>query len=164
MAKIEAIEGINQVNLSAPVGKNGVNAKDDVIAVQALMKYALEGERGWQGIQFPEPTGTLDAATRALIKKYQRNVKRLVSSAKVDGRIDPAKGMFTNGTKAMWTIMSLNTDALATWVLSKRIGTNYIHAIATLFPAFKTAVGDRGIGSLNLKLEGGVGSLGLELE
>jgi hypothetical protein len=164
MAKIEQINELPQVNLSSSVGRNGVNDKDDVIAVQALMKYALEGERDWAGIQFPEPTGTMDAKTRELIKRYQRHVKRLVNTAKVDGRIDPAKGLFARGANVMWTIMSLNSDAMATWYLSKRLGRNYIHAIGTLYPAFKSAIGDAGVGTLNLELEGGVGSLGLDLE
>jgi hypothetical protein len=165
MARIEKISDMNQVNLSASVGRNGVNNKNDVLAVQALMKYGLEDNPDWRGMRFPEPTGTFDGLTLALIKRYQRHLKRLVSSAKVDGRIDPAKGTFTAGGRVMWTILSLNSDAMATWIFNKQIGSGYIHAIGQIYPAFKSAIGDGGVGTLNLELEGsGIGTLGLELE
>lgn len=165
MARIENFNDYPQVNLTASVGKGGVNYDDDVLAVQALMKYAFEGERGWEGYKFPTPTGTLCKLTRSLIKRYQRVIKRTVNSATVDGRIDPAKGTFPAGSRAMWTILSLNTDAMATWLLSKRMGANYIHAVGMMFPEFRAAIGDRGVGTLNLELDGGgVGTLGLDLE
>ncbi len=167
MAKIENIGGDNQINIGASVGRNGTNHKDDVIAVQAMLKYALEGVRGWEGVRFPQPTGTMDAQTRSLIKKFQRFLKRSNPSASVDGRIDPADGQLTRGKKAMWTIIALNTQAMETWLINKNMGANYIHAVGLLYPAFKVAVGDEGVGTLNLPLEGGsngVGSLGLELE
>lgn len=167
MAKIEIINEMPQVNVSASVGRNGVNNESDVIAVQGLMKYALEDTLEWRGIKFPEPSGVMDSTMRAIIKRYQRHLKRHVKNTTVDGRIDPAKGLFTNGGKTMWTIMALNTDAINTWVLGKRIGVNHVHAIGTLYPAFKAAIGDKGVGTLNLPLDGGyegVGTLGLELE
>ncbi|HMO79656.1 MAG TPA: hypothetical protein PKD24_02595 [Pyrinomonadaceae bacterium] len=167
MAKIDNIGGTNQINLTASVGRNGTNHKDDVIAVQAMLKYALEGTRGWENSQFPQPTGTMDAQTMSLIRKFQRSLRRSNPSASVDGRIDPAKGQLTRGKRAMWTIIALNTEAMETWLLNKRLGANYIHAVGLLYPAFKNAVGDEGVGTLNLPLEGssnGVGSLGLELE
>lgn len=167
MAKIENIGGSDQINLSASVGRNGTNHKDDVIAVQAMLKYALEGISGWEGVRFPQPTGTMDAQTRSLIKKFQRFLRRYNPTAPVDGRIDPADGQMARGKKVMWTIIALNTQAMETWLLNKRMGANYIHAVGLLYPAFKVAVGDEGVGSLNLPLDGGsngVGTLGLELE
>jgi hypothetical protein len=167
MAKIEDIGGSDQINLTASVGRNGTNLRDDVIAVQALLKYSLEGQRGWENVRFPEPTGALDEQTKGLIRSFQRYLRRYHPSAAVDGRLDPAKGQFTRGKKVMWTILALNTQAMEKWLLSPSIGVNYIHAIGTLYPAFKAAIGDEGVGTLNLPLDGGfngVGTLGLELE
>lgn len=167
MAKIENIDGASHVNVSASVGRNGVNNESDVIAVQALMKFALEGRAEWQGIRFPEPTGTMDKKTFELIKHFQRHQKKNSKRGKIDGRIDPAKGLFVNGGANFWTICALNVEAMESWAVWNRIGRDHIHAIGLLFPAFKAAVGDKGVGTLNLELEGssnGVGTLGLELE
>ncbi len=166
MAKIERIEGASHVNVSASVGRNGVNNDSDVIAVQALMKYALESRPEWQNISFPEPNGTLDKTTQELIKRYQRHQKRKSNRMRVDGRIDPAKGLFVNGGGSFWTICFLNVEAMESWVLRNPVGRNHIHAMGLIYPAFKAAVGDNGVGTLNLSLEGsnGVGTLGLELE
>jgi hypothetical protein len=67
----------------------------------------------------------------------------------------------------MWTIIALNTEAMEAWLLKKRVGANYLHALGLMFPAFRIAVGNEGVGTLNLPLEGGsnsVGSLRLGLE
>lgn len=167
MARLEVFDDVPQVNLSASVGKKGVNDPRDVLAVQALLKYAFDGERGWKETVFPEPTGAFCDATRLIIKRYQRVIKRMQPAANVDGRIDPARGNYPSGSRVVWTILALNTDAMTAWLLNrgKRVGRNYIHAMSTLYTGFRDAVGDRGVGTLNLELEGGgLGSLDLELE
>ena len=167
MAKIEIFNDLQQVNLSSPVGRGGVNAKDDVLALQTLMKYALEDRAGWKDVRFPEPTGTMDGMTRALIKKYQRYMKRNLPTTVVDGRVDPAKGNSPYGKRGLWTILALNTDAVEIWLLKGAKNASFLHDIGLRFPAFKVAIGDNGVGTLNLPLDGGyegVGTLGLELE
>ncbi len=167
MANIEIIDGVTHVNVSTSVGRNGVNSESDVLAVQALMKFALEGRPVWHGIKFPEPTGTMDRRTQELIKHFQRHQKRITKRGKIDGRIDPAKGLYVNGSANFWTIRALNVEAVESWAVWNRIGRNHVHAIGLLYPAFKAAIGDEGVGTLNLPLDGGsngVGTLGLELE
>jgi hypothetical protein len=168
MAKIERLNELEHVNVSASVGKNGVNLSSDVLAVQALLKYALGERRSWQGVRFPEPTGAMDAATMSLIKRYQMSYrKKLGSSISADGRIDPSKGRTAFGRKGMWTIQLLNSDAMEWWLLNGADGAGYIQAVGQMFPAFKSVVEGNGVGTLGLELEGGtngVGSLGLALE
>jgi hypothetical protein len=168
MAKIERFNELEQVNVSASVGRTGVNLSSDVLAVQALLKYALGERRSWQGVRFPEPTGAMDAPTMSLIRRYQMSYrKRLGSSISVDGRIDPAKGRAAFGRKGMWTIQLLNSDAMEWWVMNGADGAGYIQKVGQAFPAFRSVVGSNGVGTLGLELEGGsngVGSLGLALE
>ena len=40
MAKLETFFIMEEINVTASVGKNGVNLKEDVMVVQALLKYA----------------------------------------------------------------------------------------------------------------------------
>jgi hypothetical protein len=74
MAKIETFttnpdlppdHAIEFINLGASVGLNGVNRKEDVMVVQALLKCALESHPHFKDVKFPEPNGSL---TRDLIK------------------------------------------------------------------------------------------------
>ena len=169
MPHLETFYGNKQVNLSAAVGAKGVNSKDDVIAVQALLKYAMSGRPAWKGINFPEPTGTLDQMTISLIRKYQAFARRRSNGGvSVDGRIDPAKGERAFGKRGMWTILMLNGDAMESWLLKGGKNSSYLRDIGARYPAFQAAIGD-GVGTLGLELEGsgsngGVGTLGLELE
>jgi hypothetical protein len=109
----------------------------------------------------------MDGKTRALIKKYQRHMKRKMPTTVVDGRVDPAKGSSPYGKRGLWTILALNTDATEIWLVNGAKNASFLHDIGLRFPAFKTAIGDNGVGTLNLPLDGGyqgVGTLGLELE
>ncbi|HEY0049956.1 MAG TPA: hypothetical protein VGB68_11750, partial [Pyrinomonadaceae bacterium] len=72
MPKVETIEGFQVINVSASVGKNAVNLKDDVIVVQALLKYVFETGDFFKGVVLPEPTGTMDKTTAWVIKRYQQ--------------------------------------------------------------------------------------------
>ncbi len=167
MAKIDEINEMEQVNLHGSVGKNGVNSKGDVLAVQALMKYALAERPKWNLLTFPEPTGTFDKATAALIKLVQQHArKESRGGVSVDGRVDPAKGSRAFGRRGLWTIMILNTLAMETWILNNAKNGSYIRDMGIKYPAFRWAIGDSGVGTLNLELEGGkgIGTLGLELE
>ena len=167
MPHLEEFYGNRQVNLGAAVGARGVNSKDDVIAVQALLKYAMSGRPAFKGVSFPEPTGALDQATVSLIRRYQAFARRRSNGGvSVDGRIDPAKGERAFGKRGMWTILMLNGDAMETWLLKGGKNSSYLRDIGFHYPAFQAAIGD-GVGTLGLELEGsdgGIGTLGLELE
>ena len=168
MAKLETFFELEEINVTASVGSNGVNLEDDVMVVQALLKYAL-AERGFfRKMTFSEPTGTMDDNTKSLIKQFQRFVRKMNNAdISVDGRIDPAKGKTAFGKKGQWTIQILNGAALGYFLLSGAIGETYIHDICRRFPQTQRAIGDLPVGSLGLTLEPsvrrGIGSLGLAL-
>ncbi|MBX3297414.1 MAG: hypothetical protein KF762_17060 [Acidobacteria bacterium] len=168
MAKLQEFNGFTQVNLHASVGENGVNAKNDVIAVQALMRYGLNWRRSWADVELPEPNGVMGPKTAALIRRFQQELRKSAGRGViVDGRIDPAKGIRPSGRRAMWTILMLNTAAVETFLLKGAEGVSYIHEISKQYPAFKAAIGSNGVGTLDLELEGsapGIGTLGLSLE
>ena len=152
MAKIEEFFGTGQVNLTASVGRRGVNAKSDVLVIQALMKYALSERKAWQGTRFPEPSGAMDGNTLALIKRYQQAARRQSrNTVAVDGRIDPAKGERPHGSRGLWTILRLNSDAIETWILNGAKNASYINDIAMRLPAFRHAVGDDPCGRSDLR-------------
>lgn len=168
MARLQEFNGFTQVNLHASVGENGVNAKNDVIAVQALMRYGLNWRRSWADVELPEPNGVMGPKTAALIRRFQQELRKSAGRGViVDGRIDPAKGIRPSGRRAMWTILMLNTTAVETFLLSGSQGTSYIAEISKQYPAFKAAISSNGVGTLDLELEGsapGIGTLGLSLE
>ena len=144
---------IEIINITASVGANGVNLREDVVVVQAMLKYTLERRPYFRGTVFPEPTGADAKATAELIKKYQRfNNKTSFIKVPIDGRIDPLKdGMYAHGTSKQWTIYSLQADALEIALLNGH--PSMIEGICRRWSFI------RGIFNLN-----GVGSLGLELE
>ena len=128
MAKIETFtenpsvpdEAIQFINIGASVGLNGVNQKDDVMVVQALLKCALESHPHFKNVNFPEPNGLMTRDLIEIIKKYQRfNNRKDPIKMPVDGRIDPMRnGVYVPGKRKFWTIFALNTRALETSLLS----------------------------------------------
>lgn len=96
-------------NVSASVGKNGVNSRSDVFLVQALLREIPDHRRG--GISYrdcPIPTGTFNKATSQVIRKYQRCHKR--ERIARDCLINRAVGLYVPGTLRPWTIIQLNLD------------------------------------------------------
>lgn len=173
IALVDTGHGMSKfINVSASVGRNGVNNPADVIIVQALFKYAWGGKRPASAdasniiteLVFPEPTGVYDNYTTKLIRKYQEymNIYRKVAR---DGRIDPANGQASYGKNKEWTIVQLNMDAEWEAMNAGKPKGAYIAEICDRWSQVKSALG--GIGSLNLSLEpsdSGVGSLNLGLE
>ena len=130
------------INVSAVVGdNNAVNYHDDVLVVQALLKYLDERQRGIPDTACPEPTGCFSTQTGMIIREYQkltrkRNKKKIV----VDGRVSPAQGKFNFGrSEYMWTIRSLNTDAFTHDLLSGACR-GYIRAICERWSAVEAAL------------------------
>jgi hypothetical protein len=156
------------INLSASVGANGVNLRDDVVVVQALLKYAIEPRQypEFRGTQFPEPTGASTKATIELIKNYQRfNNRRNRIKVSIDGRIDPLKdGVHIHGTSRRWTIYALHVDALETGLLSRQ--KSPIEGICRRWSFIRRILNKDGVGTLGLSLESfapSIGSLNLSL-
>lgn len=161
MAKIETInynpnnagDTAEIINVSATVGTNGVNNQDDVIVVQALLKYALEERVDFRDVTFPEPSGTYSRATALIIKKFQRyNNRSFGKKVSIDGRIDPAKGgAFAFGTRKHWTIYSLHVEALGIALISGDISP--IEGICRRWPFIRKILNPHGVGTLGLELE-----------
>jgi hypothetical protein len=169
MAEFYKVMDWDEINVSASVGMGGVNSKDDVLVVQAMLKYALEARSYFLGEKFPEPTGTMDPSTMALIRKYQGYLRRkLRVPISVDGRIDPAKGGSAFGKKGKWTIQMLNADVMEMWLIAYGGEGNHLEDLCRRYPQVSKALGgDVPVGTLSLRLEPVgpiVGSLNLGLE
>jgi hypothetical protein len=154
MAKIEKFfGGFDKINVTAAVGENGVNSKDDVMVVQAMLKYALEEKVAFRGFKFPEPTGTMDRATAVLIKEYQRYLRKKCNArVSVDGVISRAVGEKPFGSSGLWTILYLNSDVLEMRLLSGGEG-NEFEVLCRKFPQLYAVLEDLPVGTLNLGLE-----------
>ena len=169
MAQIEVFFGdCHQINLTASVGENGVNLKDDVMVVQAMLKYALEERYYFRKFKFPAPTGTIDNETKKLIWEYQRylrkNDKKI--SISVDGLIDRAAGDKAFGKRGFWTILSLNGHVMEMLLLRGGVG-NYFQDICRRYPQLNAVLDDIPVGELDLSLEPSiqrVGTLNLGIE
>jgi hypothetical protein len=169
MAEFYKVMDWDEINVSASVGAGGANSKDDVIVVQAMLKYALEARSFFLGEKFPEPTGTMDVATIDLIRKYQRYLRRkLKVPVSVDGRIDPANGSTAFGKNGKWTIQMLNADVMEMWLIVHGGEGNHLEDLCRRFPLVASAIGGEvPAGTLSLRLEPVeplVGSLNLRLE
>lgn len=140
------------INITATVGANGVNLQQDVIVVQALLKYALESVWDFREVNFPEPTGGDIRTTTEIIKKFQRyNNRRTLQPVPIDGRIDPIKeGKYAYGTNKLWTLYALHSKALEISLFSGN--PHPIKAICRRWSAVK-AVLENSVGSLGLALE-----------
>jgi hypothetical protein len=141
------------INVTATVGVGGVNLQQDVIVVQALLRFALEDVGGFQDVQIPEPTGGDVRTTAEIIKKFQRYYNRTKRDPiSIDGRIDPIQGKtpFAYGTNKLWTLYALHQRAIETSLLSGK--GDPIKAICRRWSAVK-AVLENSVGSLDLALE-----------
>lgn len=169
MAKVEIFFGdIKNINVTASVGDGGVNLKDDVMVVQAMLKYALEERLYFRKFKFPEPTGTMDKETALIIKEYQRFLRRKDKlSVSVDGVIDRAVGEKAFGKRGFWTILCLNSHVLEMRLLRGGEG-NQFEDLCRKYPQLHAVLDDIPVGTLGLSLEPSVrnvvGSLNLGLE
>jgi hypothetical protein len=148
---------MSEINVSRSVGRGGVNSRNDVLVVQALMKYALPGRPGFHISDFSQPDGYMGPRTIRLIEKYQRflrkNCKERIS---VDGRIDPGKGAIASGRKLKYTIRMLNRHALDAYAMEffkEGDGGNFIADLVRKFPEIRMAIPNLPAGSLQLALE-----------
>ncbi|MEZ5346507.1 MAG: hypothetical protein R2681_13235 [Pyrinomonadaceae bacterium] len=155
MAKIIRINGCDEINVDRPVGKGGVNLREDVMVIQAMLKYALEGRSYFQGDFFPMPSGVMDKDTLTLIEAYQTFLRRECGrKVSVDGRIDPAKGIFVSDRRTLtWTISQLNAHAQEVHLYSsKGGGRNYLAGIRNMYPQVDAILSKTAVGTLSLAL------------
>ena len=165
MAKIERFPGGNVINLTASVGENSVNLKDDVMVVQALIKHAPEKRGVFGKVKLPEPDGIMTLQWIAIIKDYQRYLRQKKNErVSVDGKINRAIGEKVFGKRATWTILCLNAELLEVRLLNGGAD-NEFKDLCRRFPQLEKVL-EIPVGSLDLTLEGGsgVGSLDLGLE
>ena len=151
MAKIEQYrfsrgdETSDFINLTAAVGCNRAeNHPDDVTVVQALLLYLDPSKRGFAKGTGPEwPNGTFDEPTRWAIEQYQKHVngrKAKLGRIIEDGRISPARGKYAFGRNAyMWTIASLNFDALETALIAGHLE-GYVQRLCRMFSEVRGAL------------------------
>jgi hypothetical protein len=165
MAKIERFPGGNVINLTASVGRDGINLKEDVLVVQAMLKYAPEKRGVFGKVKLPEPNGVMNQFWIDIIKDYQRYLRRKQNAkVAVDGKIDRAVGETVFGKRTRWTILCLNGELLEIRLLDGGAD-NEFRDLCRQFPQLNGIL-ETPIGSLDLTLEGGsgVGSLNLGLE
>jgi hypothetical protein len=140
-------EGIwDYLNVSAVVGgQDGVNHPDDVMLVQALLRYLPANVRGVADRECPLPNGTFDKATARAIRKYQEVTNKNYEGRSrliPDGRVSPGQGKLLFGRGAyIWTIITLNLDAekfARTRGFTKECA--YMDDIFQLWPQVKSAI------------------------
>ena len=156
MASIVKVMDWKEINVSQSVGKGGVNRHDDVMVVQALLKYGLEDKYHFRKDNFPAPNGIMDKNTLRLIRKFQRYLRKIRKvKVAIDGRIDPSKGLYVrNRKKLIWTISHLNCEAVEMKLIyNKGRGTDYIQAVRSLYPQVDAILAGNAVGTLNLGLE-----------
>lgn len=157
MAKVEEIDRHNYtysfINLTASVGRHGINNKNDVMVVQALCNYGLSTNGDFAG-KLPQPTGAMDRNTRSFIKKLQHHLKKLKAGGiTIDGRIDRAKGQFVEGKKSIWTIIHLNDLAQERWLFCGSRNNNYIEDMCFHYPQLVSIIKNNRFGTLDLPIE-----------
>jgi hypothetical protein len=165
MAKIERFSGGNIINLTASVGFNGVNLRDDVIVIQAMLKHAPEKRGVFGKVKLPPPSGMMTPPWVEIIKDYQRYLRtKKNEKVSVDGKIDRAIGERVFGIRTKWTILCLNNELLELRLFDGGTGSE-IEGLCRQFPQLNRIL-ETPVGSLDLTLEGGneIGSLGLGLE
>lgn len=146
MAKIEKYEGDEIINVGDKVGVNGVNAKNDVLVVQAMLKYLTRFSKKWCKVTLPEPNGSLDKNTRQAIFDYQEFVRTRSVNPKdyrwvaKDGAISPYKDGVKLLNKQEWTIIAMNNDCgMLSAALSD--GKDHVDAICRRWSTVATALG-----------------------
>ena len=156
---IQKVSGVSwrDINVSASVGRGGINKRDDVMVIQALMKYGLEGIDWFRGEIFPAPNGIADQGLIKKIERYQRYLRSTNRRVSVDGRIDPARGMRTGrNNNLMYTIQQLNSQAEGRCVMMYNDFKNldrYIDDIRQKYPQVDAILSGTNVGTLNLGLE-----------
>lgn len=155
MPKLDKIDRLTILNLSSSVGEGCINYKDDVMVVQAFLKYVLELTDLLPNFRLAEPNGTYTPYLGRLIRAYQRLDKRYYTTTKrlaADGIVSPANGENVPGTTKPWTIWLLNDEARYRYLSEGATRRGYINDLLDRFPVL-IAVMQRSVGTLGLSLE-----------
>jgi hypothetical protein len=144
MAKVILYEGDNITNLDMKVGVKGSNAPNDVVVVQAMLKYITQFTIKWTGANIPEPNGFLDRNTQQAIFDYQDHVRSTVGNpyewVARDGSISPYNENVALLRKQAWTIIKMNNDC-GSICAGKRDGYDYIDALCRRWPQVARVLG-----------------------
>ncbi len=144
MAKVISYNGDNIINLDAKVGANGNNSPNDVVVVQAMLKYLTQFTKRWTRANIPEPNGQLDPNTRQAIFDFQDHVRSTVGNpyewVARDGSISPYNQRVALLRKQAWTIIKVNEECV-TLSAAKRDGTDHIDALCCRWPQVAKALG-----------------------
>ncbi|MBC7899225.1 MAG: hypothetical protein H7070_04145 [Saprospiraceae bacterium] len=139
MAKIEEDDsGESIINIDEKVGVNGINALNDVMAIQAMLKYLTQFTKKWCTVELPEPNGTMDKNTQRAIFDYQQYVRTNPNQAPYfwiakDGSVSAFRPGMELLRKQKLTIISMNDDC-GMLAASLRDGTDHIDAICMRWP------------------------------
>jgi hypothetical protein len=155
MAYVKFENGLQEVHISNSVGTGGANLKDDVIVVQAMLKYALRENSYFRGSIFTEPDGVIASDTEAVIKLYQHYLRKIRGiRVSADGRIDPTKDRPAYGKCGIWTMQQLSGDAFERWLINNAPNYNWVYDMYLMFPAVRQAIPDPPVGTLNMPVAG----------
>jgi hypothetical protein len=129
-------EGDEIINIDAVVGLSGANQKNDILAVEALLKYFKDGSTAhWTSQNLTDPDGSFDASTRQAIYDFQAYVRRTAAPnywVSLDGRISPFKAGVQLLNKQEWTIIALNNHC--GMIAAARGEGDHVNAICRRWP------------------------------
>src|SRR5687768_14761374 len=139
MAKIDKDDqGGDMINVSKKVGVKGANDPNDVMVVQAMLKYMTQFRKKWTNVVLPDPNGTFDKATQTAIFDYQQDVRTDPNRAlhfwvAKDGSISSFREGIRLLHKQQLTISAMNWDC-AMLATALNDGTDHIDAIIKRWP------------------------------
>ena len=144
MANVMTYKGDDIINLDTKVGVKGMNAPNDVVVVQAMLKYLTQFTKKWTRATIPEPNGHLDTNTRQAIFDFQDHVRSTVGNpyewVTRDGSISPYNSNIGLMRKQTWTIIKMNEEC-AMLSAAKRDGTDHIDALCRRWPQIASVLG-----------------------
>jgi hypothetical protein len=127
MANIFMYQNIRYLNIDGTVGINGVNMRDDVSLIQALLYEVLTKRFIGRGAKTPGiPTGVFSQETMQSLNDYKKikndaHKKYALGNEKIyyEKHIDPIKGsIFAFKTNQPWALVQLQGDLLDHLIMS----------------------------------------------
>jgi hypothetical protein len=96
-------------NVTLPVGPGCPNRRDDVLLVQYFLRKLFNSPRGRDDFfEDVAVDGICGPITSRAIRVFQKRQNRLGNPCVVDGRVDRARGAFTNIGDTVYTILWMN--------------------------------------------------------
>lgn len=143
MARIEKYMGDDFINIDEKVGVKGRNVINDVLVIQALLKYYSLSPYKWTNAYLPEPNGILDFNTQKAIFDFQQLVRTRNAGLWVskDGAISPYQKNVKLLNKQEWTIISLNNHCSMFHIAGQLDGKDHVDAICQRWSQVNFALG-----------------------